>query len=124
MARRPFFEFRRYELMHDHFQCLHSQCLDMVAVEWADSTGNRSSESAIVLEIWEGGALLNTSATVVPGSELTIRAPKNTFTGHVVKCSRDLDFGFLVEVDAVPSSYRPAWTLPVQPVVAGLEYYC
>jgi hypothetical protein len=98
----------------------HYPCLDMVQIDW-ELSGSQMSESAILLEIWERGALLQTSTPIPERSSITFRVNEMTVAAEVSSSQPDQDFGFLIEVgiDApgmwFPHGYIPAWQLPADP---------
>jgi hypothetical protein len=98
----------------------HFPCLDMVQIDW-ELSGCRMSESAIMLEIWERGALLQTSIPIPERSSITFRVNEMTVAAEVSSSQPDQDFGFLIEVgiDApgtwFPHGYMPAWQLAADP---------
>jgi len=96
----------------------HVPCMDMVHVDWEPEAGQSLSESAIMLEIWERGALLQTSLPIPKGSSITIGATRDTIAAEVSACERDNSFGYLIEVNVgaaekwFPYGYTPAWCRP------------
>jgi hypothetical protein len=92
--------------------------MDMVQIGWAEA-GCPQSEQAIMLEIWDRGALLQTSLPIPRESSITITAPQDGITARVSECARDNSFGFLIQLDVdepakwFPGGYAPKWLLPV-----------
>lgn len=73
------------------------------------------SELAIVLEIWEGGAVVHTSFPIVAGSSIALAVDKTQVAAAVTKCEPDHHFGYLIDIDVAsstqwfPQGYIPAW---------------
>jgi hypothetical protein len=87
-------------------------CLDMLRVSWTNSSGRGSSDCAILMEIWDSGAILQSEATIPAHSTVTIAAPSGPVQAEVCSCTQD-DYGYLIEVTVDPSqpwfpkAYRP-----------------
>jgi hypothetical protein len=98
----------------------HFLCLDMVQIDW-EVCGCRLSDSAILLEIWERGAMLQTSISIPERSSITLRVHEVAIVAEVSASKRDEEFGFLIEVEIdapgiwFPHGYIPAWRLPADP---------
>ena len=98
----------------------HFPCLDMVQIDW-EPGGGQMSESAILLEIWERGAMLQTSIAIPQRSSITLRVNEMTVAAEVSSSQPDQDFGFLIEVEIdapgmwFPHGYMPAWQLAADP---------
>lgn len=90
--------------------CKHHQCLDLLHVTVGKSRG--FLEEAIVLEVWETGALLQTSNALVPGTSLALTSGNRSVRARVTSSAED-DFGYLSEVSVdstqswFPRGYRP-----------------
>jgi hypothetical protein len=84
------------------------ECLDMFPIHWG-SPAERSinSDSGILLEIWNTGGLIQTSAALPEGSQVEMELPAGTIHGLVTGCAQD-DYGFLVAVQ-VDSGQRDSW---------------
>jgi hypothetical protein len=95
----------------------HFFCLDMVQIDW-ERNGCCLSDRAILLEIWERGAGLQTSLPIPKRSSMTLRVNQGTIAAEVSACRRDKNFGFLVDVNVdapgiwFPRGYIPAWRRP------------
>jgi hypothetical protein len=82
----------------------------MVKLAWDTS----QTESAILLEIWNSGGLLQTDCPVPAGSSVRISSPKSTVCARIDSCNED-DYGYLLEFSVVgggdwfPETYRPAY---------------
>ena len=93
------------------------QCLDMLRVKWVNDSGKATSECAIVLEIWNSGALLQTETAIREGSILTVASPSGPVCAKVSTCTPD-DYGFLIQMSVdssecwFPNSYYPADLIP------------
>jgi hypothetical protein len=96
-----------------HFSQPHYACADMVRID-CDS----ASELAMLLEIWEGGGVVQTSFPIAAGSAIAIVVEKTQVTAEVTKCEPDHDFGYLIDIDVTarkkwfPEAYIPAWHSP------------
>jgi len=104
----------------------HYACADMVRID-CDST----SELAILLEIWEGGGVAQTSFPIAAGSPIAIAVENTQVTGEVTKCEPDHDFGYLIDIDITapakwfPQAYVPAWYIPaVESTVRVGDFVC
>ena len=104
----------------------HYACADVLRIDF-DST----SELAILLEIWEGGGVVQTSFPITAGSPIAIAFEKTQLTGEVTKCEPDHDFGYLIDIDVTPptkwfpQSYVPAWHNPaVERIVRVDDFVC
>jgi hypothetical protein len=92
----------------------HYACADMVHIDCENA-----SELAILLEIWEGGGMVQTSFPIAAGSPVAIGIEKTRVLAEVTKCQPDHDFGYLVDIDVsaptdwFPRAYIPAWHGPV-----------
>jgi hypothetical protein len=92
----------------------HYACADMVRIDYESA-----SELAILLEIWESGGIVQTSFPIAAGSSIAIAVEKTQVTGEVIKCERDHDFGYLIDIDVIaptkwfPQAYVPSWHSPV-----------
>jgi hypothetical protein len=98
-------------------------CLDMFEVSWR-SGGLKSSDSAILLEIWALGGMLQTSVEIPHGRILTMTLPNGRLKAQVNSCHKD-DFGYLVEISVdspaqwFAGSYAPLYVKgkPTKPPV-------
>ena len=95
------------------FSQRHYACADLVRIDF-----NSASELAILLEIWEGGGVVQTSFPIAAGSPIAIAVEKTQVTAEVTKCETDHDFGYLIDIDVnapakwFPRAYVPAWHRP------------
>ena len=98
----------------------HVLCLDMVQIDW-ELNGCHLSDSAILLEIWERGAMLQTSLPLPERSSITLRINQSAIAAEVSACRGDQNFGFLIDVNVdaprmwFPHGYVPAWRLQADP---------
>ena len=76
------------------FSQKHYACADLVRIDF-----NSASELAILLEIWEGGGVVQTSFPIAAGSPVAIAVEKTEVSAEVTKCERDHDFGYLIDID-------------------------
>jgi len=92
------------------FSQRHYACADLVRIDF-----NSASELAILLEIWEGGGVVQTSFPIAAGSLIAIAVEKTQVMAEVTKCEPDYDFGYLIDIDVdapakwFPRAYVPAW---------------
>ena len=89
-------------------------CLDTLEATFEAGTGIRT-ESAILLEVWSGGGLLQVDSEVAVGSNVLLRSgPQSVVHGCVQSCQRD-EYGCLIEfsVDSenawFPAAYIPSY---------------
>jgi hypothetical protein len=91
----------------------HYACADLVRID-CDS----ASELAILLEIWEGGGVVQTSFPIAAGSPIAIALEKTRIDAEVTKCEPDHLFGYLIDIDVnaptswFPRGYMPVWHSP------------
>jgi hypothetical protein len=76
------------------------------------------SETAIIVEIWQDHAALQTTRFIAPGSAITIDGEPGHVNGEVATCTRDGDHGYLTEVEcpglySAPGRVGP-WLMPEQ----------
>jgi hypothetical protein len=89
----------------------------MVQIDW-ELSGRHLSDSAILLEIWERGAMLHTSIPIPERSSITFRVNEMAIPAEVSASQRDPHFGFVIEVGIhapgmwFPHGYTPAWPAP------------
>ncbi len=90
-------------------------CLDLLRVTWKDAS-TTLCDCAILLEVWENGGLLQTSAVIPQGSEVDVASPQGSFRAIVNSCQTD-DYGNLLEIAIdpsaswFPSGYNPPYLL-------------
>jgi hypothetical protein len=95
-----------------HFADPHFACLDMVRI----AAGCAAPENAVLLEIWEHGAVVQTSFPIAAGSTIGIVVQQQKeIAGEVTRCEADHGFGYLVDVEInrsdewFPKGYLPTW---------------
>jgi hypothetical protein len=108
------------------FSQQHYACADMVRIDCGSA-----SELAILLEIWEGGGVVQTSFPIAAGSPIAIAVEKTQVAAEVTKCEPDHDFGYLIDIDVnvpakwFPRAYVPAWHSPaVESLVSAGDFVC
>jgi hypothetical protein len=90
----------------------HVQCLDVLKVGFSSESGRASHDCAIILEIWDHGALLQTSVPIPKGSPISFETIGKGVPAKVVSCEED-SYGFLLQVDVPQSPWFPdAYTPP------------
>src|ERR1700679_2048978 len=90
------------------FSQRHYACADMVRIDCASA-----SELAILLEIWEGGGVVQTSFPIAAGALIAIAVEKIQIAAEVTKCERDDNFGYLIDIDvSAPSKCFPRASVP------------
>jgi hypothetical protein len=85
----------------------HVQCLDVLKVAFAPA----SHDCAILLEIWEQGALLQTSIPIPAGAPISFESIGGGIPAKVVSCEQD-SYGFLVQVAVGESRWFPQAYIP------------
>lgn len=90
-----------------------------------------ASELAMLLEIWEGGGVVQTSFPIALGSPIAIAVEKTQVIAAVTKCEPDHDFGYLIDIDVetpakwFPQAYVPAWHSPdVESTISAGDFVC
>ena len=69
---------------------------------------NSASEFAMLLEIWEGGGVVQTSFPIAAGSSIAIAVEKTEVMAEVMRCEPDHDFGYLIDIDVTaPTKWFP-----------------
>jgi len=108
------------------FSQKHYACADLVRIDF-----NSASELAILLEIWEGGGVVQTSFPIAAGSPVAIAVEKTEVAAEVTKCEPDHDFGYLIDIGVnapakwFPQAYVPAWHSPaVESTVSARDFVC
>jgi hypothetical protein len=108
------------------FSQRHYACVDMVRIDCESA-----SELAILLEVWEGGGIIQTSFPIAAGSAVAIALEKTQVTAEVTQCEPDHDFGYLIGIDVragakwFPRAYVPAWHSPaVESTVSAWDFVC
>lgn len=104
----------------------HYACADMVRIDCESA-----SELAILLEIWEGGGVVQTSFPITAGSPIAIAVERTQVTAKVTKCEPDHGFGYLIDIGVnapaqwFPQAYVPAWHSPaVESEVRVGDFVC
>ena len=98
----------------------HYQCLDLLQIDRGSSV-DPCDEAVVMLEVWESGATLHSGTAIAPGAAISLMMDSGRVPAHVVKCSRDYEFGFVVDIDidAPEKWFRaenlPAWRLDNKP---------
>ena len=108
------------------FSQQHYACADVVRVDCASD-----SELAMLLEIWDGGGVIQTSFPIAAGSPIAIAVEKTQVAAEVTRCEPDHDFGYLIDIDVsargkwFPLAYVPAWHSPaVESMVSVSNFVC
>jgi hypothetical protein len=91
-------------------------CLDLLRVSW-HGTSKTLCDCAILLEIWEGGGVLQTSNPIAEGSVVDVTSPQGAVQARVNSCTAD-DYGCIIEIEVDPSvnwfpgGYNPPYIRP------------
>src|SRR5438309_6704785 len=83
----------------------HIQCLDLIKVGFPNGPGI-THDCAILLEIWDLGALVQTSIPIPPGASISLESIGDGISAQVVSCEQD-DYGFMVKISITGSSWFP-----------------
>jgi hypothetical protein len=84
-------------------------------VTWKEAS-TALCDSAVLLEVWEKGGLLQTSAAIPQGTSVDIASPLGSFRATVSSCVTD-EYGSLLEISVdpsaswFPSGYKPPYLL-------------
>jgi hypothetical protein len=95
----------------------HYLCLDLLSATF-EGPAPVQTGSAILLEIWETGGLLQTGFETPPDYAVCLSSSQGTVLGRVASCVED-EYGYLVEFavdspkDWFPEGYRPPYLVPV-----------
>ncbi len=84
----------------------HIHCLDVLKVGFSSDSGARSHDCAILLEIWDHGALLQTNIPIPAGAPISFESIGDGLPAKVVSCEQD-SYGFLLEVSVPESQWFP-----------------
>jgi|HubBroStandDraft_2_1064218.scaffolds.fasta_scaffold2007900_1 hypothetical protein len=89
----------------------HVHCLDVLKVAFPSAPGRMSHDCAILLEIWDHGALLQTTVEIQEGLPIAFESIGEGVPAKVVSCEQD-SYGFLVQVAVgetrwFPDGYTP-----------------
>jgi len=92
----------------------HLQCLDTFRVEFL-AGAVKLHDCAILLEIWESGALLQTNVAIPADTYLNMPSIGHGISAKVSCCQQD-DYGFLVQIeiadpDWFPKNYTPPYII-------------
>jgi len=113
-----------------HFAEPHFACLDMVWIDCAVAPGRPASEYAVLLDIWEHGATVQTSFPVSAGTSVEITVGKRQVAAKVTSCDADQSFGFLLELRIglaeawFPRAYKPAWQSSEPTALTAAPFVC
>lgn len=93
----------------------HIQCLDLFQIASSPGSGKPFCDCAILLEIWDTGALLQTNLAIPSSAEISIPSIGGGILAKVVSCQQD-DFGYIVEISVseqewFPEAYTPPYLL-------------
>jgi hypothetical protein len=90
----------------------HVQCLDVVRVAFRSGTEGVSLDCAILLEIWDDGAPLQTSLPILAETPISLESIGDGISAKVISCEED-SYGFLLQVAVGASRWFPeAYTPP------------
>jgi hypothetical protein len=90
----------------------HVQCLDVLKVAFPPLPNGTAHECAIILEIWDRGALLQTSMPLPAGALISFESIGEGVPAKVISCEQD-SYGYLLSVDVATTSWFPgAYTPP------------
>lgn len=93
----------------------HIPCLDLVDVRSLTPAAEMFAETAILVEIWQDHAALQTTRFIAPGSVIRIDGGPGHLNAEVEACTRDGDYGYLTEVECAGLysglGSRAPWTL-------------
>jgi hypothetical protein len=87
----------------------------MVGITCASAPGCPASEQAILLEVWEHGATVQTSFPIAAGSPVRLAVKRKELAAEVTRCEADQGFGYMLALDIPINNewfrrgYRPAW---------------
>jgi hypothetical protein len=90
----------------------HVHCLDVLKVTFPSGADRKSHDCAILLEIWDHGALLQTSIPSPEGAPISFESIGDGVPAQVVSCDQD-SYGYIVKVAVEQPSWFPeAYTPP------------
>lgn len=97
--------------MHDLQVGEHIQCLDVLKVAFPSGNGAASHDCAILLEVWDQGALLQTSVPIPQGSAISLASIGNGLPAEVLSCEQDR-YGYILQIAVreprwFPEIYHP-----------------
>ncbi len=89
----------------------HVQCLDVLKVAFSPESNRTAHDCAILLEIWDQGALLQTSVPIPAGLPISFESIGEGVPGKVVSCEQD-SYGYMVQVAVGESRWFPQGYTP------------
>jgi hypothetical protein len=89
----------------------HVQCLDVLKVAFPSGKPEPAHDCAIILEIWDRGALLQTNVPIPEGAPISFESIGEGVPAEVVSCEQD-SYGFILQVAVdepkwFPEGYTP-----------------
>ena len=102
----------------------------MVGIHCASVPECQASELAIVLEVWEHGATVQTSFPVAAGSPVGLAVEQKELAAEVTRCEADQGFGYILDLEIpatdewFPRGYEPAWQSPGKFTSANAPFVC
>lgn len=88
----------------------HVQCLDVIKIASPPGLQPSLHDCAIMLEIWDLGALLQTSIPIPAGTVISLGFRQGV-PAKVTSCEQD-DYGFLVKVAILEGGWFPEVYMP------------
>jgi hypothetical protein len=85
-------------------------CMDLLRVSWGQSPSQ--SESAVLLEVWNTGGLMQTEAALPADSSAVLTFSGGVARCRITSCAQD-DYGYLIEFSTDPGgNWFPAYSPP------------
>jgi hypothetical protein len=97
----------------------HVHCLDVLKVAFPSAQDRMSHDCAILLEIWDGGALLQTSVAIPEGESICFESIGEGVPAKVISCEQD-SYGFMVQVAVGETQWFPEGYTPPHVMWPGL----
>src|ERR1700684_4018572 len=92
--------------MHTLHTGEHVQCLDLLKVAFSPEGDRTAHDCAILLEIWDQGALLQTNVPMREGLPISFESIGDGVPAKVVSCEQD-SYGFMVQVAVGEAHWFP-----------------
>jgi hypothetical protein len=85
-------------------------CMDLLRVSWGQSASQ--SESAVLLEVWNTGGLMQTETALPADSSAVLTFSAGATRCRITSCAED-DYGYLIEFSTDPDgTWFPAYSPP------------
>jgi hypothetical protein len=95
----------------------HIQCLDVIKILYSKGSERILHDCAILLEVWEGGGLLQSSVGIPEGSMILLESVGHGIRAKVLSSEQDR-YGFLIQIEIQESGWFPDVYMPPHVILA------